>query len=44
MFVNATGKRQVVRYQMMPERTVRLAAADAAKMAPNFLMEELPER
>jgi catalase len=44
VFVGATGKRQVVRYQMMPERTVHLAAADAAKMAPNFLMEELPER
>jgi catalase len=44
VFVGATGKRQVVRYQIMPERTVHLAAADAAKMAPNFLMDELPER
>ena len=44
MFVGATGKRQVVRYQMMPERTIHLAAADAAKMVPNFLMDELPER
>ena len=44
VFVDAAGKRQLVRYQMMPERTVHLAAADAAKMAPNFLMDELPER
>jgi catalase len=44
VFVNAAGKRQAVRYEMMPERTVHLAAADAAKTAPNFLMEELPER
>jgi catalase len=44
VFVNAAGKRQSVRYEMMPERTVHLAAADAAKMAPNFLMDELPER
>ena len=33
-----------MRYQMLPERTIHLAAADAAKMAPNFLMDELPER
>ena len=44
VFVNAAGKRQAVRYQMMPERTVHLTAADAAKMPPNFLMEELPAR
>ncbi len=44
VFVNAAGKRQAVRYEMMPERTVHLAAADAAKMAPSFLMDELPER
>ena len=44
VFVNATGARQAVRYQMMPERVVHLAAADAAKQPPNFLMDELPER
>jgi catalase len=44
VFVNAAGKRQAVRYQMMPDRTVHLTAADAAKMPPNFLMDELPER
>ena len=44
VFVNAAGERQAVRYQMLPERVVHLAAADAAKMAPDFLMDELPER
>jgi catalase len=44
VFINATGVRQAVRYQMMPERVVHLAAADAAKQPPNFLMDELPER
>jgi catalase len=44
VFVNNTGARQAVRYQMMPERVVHLDAADAAKQPPNFLMDELPER
>ena len=44
VFVNKAGIRQAVRYQMMPERVVHLAAADAAKQPPNFLMDELPER
>lgn len=44
VFVNAAGERQAVRYQMIPERTVHLAAADAAARAPDFLMTELPER
>jgi catalase len=44
VFVNVTGARQAVRYQMIPERVVHLAAADAAKQPPNFLMGELPER
>jgi catalase len=44
VFVNKAGERQAVRYQMMPERVVHLAAADAAKQPPNFLMDELPER
>ena len=44
VFVNKAGVRQAVRYQMMPERVVHLAAADAAKQSPNFLMDELPER
>jgi catalase len=44
VFVDAAGKRQAVRYQMLPERTVHLPAADAAQMAPDFLMDELPAR
>src|SRR4029077_13298875 len=42
--INNAGVRQAVRYQMVPDRLVHLAAADAAKRSPNFLMEELPER
>jgi catalase len=44
VLVNGAGKRHAVRYQMLPERAVHLTAADAAKMPPNFLMDELPER
>lgn len=44
VLVNAAGERQAVRYQMLPEKTVHLAAADAAARAPNFLVAELPER
>ena len=44
MFVNKAGERQAVRYQMVPEHAVHLDAADAAKRAPDFLMDELPER
>ena len=44
VFINKAGVRQAVRYQMMPQRVVHLAAADAAKQSPNFLMDELPER
>ena len=44
IFVNKAGERQAVRYQMVPERVVHLEEADAAKRAPDFLMDELPER
>jgi catalase len=44
VFINKAGQRQAVRYQMVPERVVHLDAADAAKRAPDFLMNELPER
>jgi catalase len=44
VFVDKAGNRQAVRYLMVPERIVHLDAADAAKRAPDFLMEELPER
>src|SRR5215468_7468500 len=44
VLVNKAGERQAVRYQMVPEKVVHLAEADAAAKGPNFLMEELPER
>ena len=44
VFGNKAGERQAVRYQMMPERVVHLATADAAKQPPNLLMDELPDR
>ena len=44
VFVNKAGERQAVRYQMLPEKVVHLDKSDAAKRAPDFLMEELPQR
>jgi len=44
VFVNKAGAKQAVRYQMVPEQTVHLEEADAAKRPPNFLMDELPDR
>ena len=44
VFVNKAGERQAVRYQMIPEKVVHLDKAEAAKKAPDFLMEELPAR
>jgi catalase len=44
VFVNKSGERHAVRYLMVPERAVHLDAADAAKQAPDFLMDELPPR
>lgn len=44
ILVNAAGERQAVRYQMLPEKTVHLAPAEAAARAPDFLVAEFPER
>jgi catalase len=44
LFVNKAGAKQAVRYEMMPERTVHLSAADAAQKPPNFLVDEIQER
>lgn len=44
VFVNKAGERQAIRYQMIPEQVVHLDRAEAAKKAPDFLMEELPAR
>lgn len=44
VLVAKSGARQAVRYQMLPQKTVHLSAADAARRKPDFLMAELPER
>ncbi len=44
VFVDKAGKKQAVRYQMIPEKVVHLSADDAAKKAPDFLVDELPKR
>jgi catalase len=44
IFVNKAGAKQSVRYQLVPEKIVHLDAAEAAKQAPDFLMEDLPKR
>ncbi|WP_407154589.1 catalase family peroxidase [Bradyrhizobium sp. STM 3557] len=44
VFVNKSGERQAIRYQMLPETIVHLDKAEAAKRAPDFLMQELPQR
>ena len=44
VLVSKSGARQAVRYVLVPERAVHLEAADAAKRAPDFLMDELKER
>lgn len=45
IFVDAAGKRQPFRFKFVPVAGEdHLAAADAAKMAPDALVEELPER
>jgi catalase len=45
IFVNAAGKRQPFRFKFVPVAGVdHLAPAAAAKMAPDFLVDELPTR
>jgi len=44
LLVDKDGKKQAVRYQMVPEHLVHLDTAEGAKRAPNFLMDEMPER
>jgi len=45
IFVNAAGKRQPFRFKIVPDAgTHHLSAADAAKLAPNALLDELPAR
>jgi catalase len=45
VFVNAAGQRQPFRFQFVPVAgAAHLSAADAARQAPDFLMDELPAR
>ncbi len=45
VFVNADGKRQPFRFRIVPlAGTDHLSAQDAAKMPPDFLVDELPRR
>jgi catalase len=44
IFVNKTGQRQAVRYQLVPQKLVHLSADEAAKRAPGFLIDDLPKR
>jgi catalase len=44
VLVNKAGVRQAVRYRMVPDHLVHLDRADAAKRAPDFLVDELPDR
>jgi catalase len=44
VLVNGNGERHAVRYIMTPEKLVHLAEEEAAKKAPDFLIDELPAR
>ena len=44
IFVDKAGHRQPFRYIMAPERVVHLSAQEAAKMPPDFLVDDLPQR
>jgi catalase len=44
IFINKSGKRQAVRYQVVPSRVVHISPADAAKRAPDFLSTDLAQR
>jgi catalase len=44
IFVDKAGRRQAVRYMIVPAHLTHLDPADAAKRAPDFLVDELPVR
>jgi catalase len=44
VFVDKAGKKQAVRYQMVPEKLVHLSADEAKTKSPDFLMDELTKR
>jgi catalase len=44
IFVSKSGRRQAVRYLLVPEKLVHLTQEEAAKQTPNFLSDELTKR
>jgi catalase len=44
VFVSKDGRKQAVRYMMVPEKMVHLTPAEAAKKTPDFLVDDLPRR
>jgi catalase len=44
IFVSKSGKRQAVRYLIVPEKLVHIAPDQAAKQPPNFLFDDLTKR
>jgi catalase len=44
IFVNKSGKRQAVRYVIAPEKLVHISPEQAAKLAPNYLFDDLTQR
>jgi catalase len=44
VFVNKANEKQAFRYHLVPERSIHLDEAEAAKKSPDFLIEEMQER
>jgi catalase len=44
IFVNKANQKQAFRYHLVPEHSVHLDPAEAAKKSPDFLIEEMQER
>jgi catalase len=44
VFVSKAGQKQAFRYHLVPEHSVHLDPAEAAKKSPDFLTEEMQER
>jgi catalase len=44
VFVSKDGRKQAVRYMMVPEKMVHLTPAEAGKKTPDFLVDDLPRR
>jgi catalase len=44
IFVNKSGKRQAVRYLVVPEKMVHITPEEAAKQTPDYLFDDLTRR